>query len=129
MPRRKLVGLFIRFTILDQLLKVQTVKYADFTDKSPDDAEWRVNPQVKCNNVEMYSKYLSCHLCPSEAIELARNLLDKARLIIDEDLEDAAVHLWSDSKQTPDTLLCGIVPVVRRRVRKKRGSTATDNRP
>jgi hypothetical protein len=95
------------------------VKHAEFNAKSPDDAEWRLNPKVKCNAVEMNSKYLSCHLYPSEAIELARNLLEKAKLIIDEGVEDAAVHLWSDAQQTPDTLLCGIRPVVRKRGRKK----------
>ena len=97
------------------------MKYADFNAKSPDDAGWRLNPQVKCNAVEMRSKYLSCHLSPSEAIELARNLLDKAKVIIDKDLEDAAVELWSDA-QTPNTLLCGIWPVARKGRRKKRVS-------
>jgi hypothetical protein len=98
------------------------VKYADFNAKSPDDAAWRLNPQVKCSAVEVSSKYLSCHLSPSEAIALARNLLDKAKLIIDEDLEDAAVHLWSDVVQTPNTLLCGTMPVARKGRKHKRAS-------
>jgi hypothetical protein len=40
-------------------------------------------------------------------MSLARNLLQKAQLILDEELEDAAVHVWNQGKDN-EKLYCGL---------------------
>lgn len=83
------------------------MKLSEFNAKQPIDANWRVNPAVKCNALYKSAKNLNCYLRASEAIQLARNLLEKAQLVLDENLDDAAVQLWSSGPDS-ERLLCGL---------------------
>ncbi len=65
------------------------------------------NPSVKCNAVYKKAGSLNCYLKTIQAIQLARNLLQKAQLILDEGLDDAVVQLWN-AGPTSETLSCGI---------------------
>jgi hypothetical protein len=65
------------------------------------------NPGVTCNALYKTEENFNCYLTPTQAIALARNLLQKAQLILDEKLEDAVVHLWNQGKQK-ERLSCGL---------------------
>jgi hypothetical protein len=65
------------------------------------------NPHVVCNALYKGEENVNCYLTPAQAIELARNLLQKAQLILDEKLEDAVVHLWNQGKAN-ERLYCGL---------------------
>jgi len=65
------------------------------------------NPVVRCNALWKKADNLNCLLTPPQAIALARNLLQKAQLILDENLEDAAVHVWNTGKDN-EKLRCGL---------------------
>jgi hypothetical protein len=65
------------------------------------------NPSVKCNALYKKAENINCLLTPTQAIALARNLLQKAQLIIDENLDDAAVHVWNQGKDN-EKLYCGL---------------------
>lgn len=64
------------------------------------------NPGVTCNTLYKSESSFNCYLTPVQAIALARNLLQKAQLILDEGIEDAAVHLWNTGKG--EKLSCGL---------------------
>ena len=49
----------------------------------------------------------NCYLTPIQAMNLAENLLMKARLIEQEGIDDAVVHLWNVG-QDNETLHCGL---------------------
>jgi len=53
------------------------------------------NPHVVCNALYKTGKNINYLLTPSQAIEHAQNILQKAQLILDHDLDDAAVHVWN----------------------------------
>ena len=53
------------------------------------------NPSVSSNALYKPAENFNCYLTASQAVELARHLLQKAQLILDHDLEDAVVHLWN----------------------------------
>ena len=53
------------------------------------------NPSVRCNALGKTAKSFNCYLKPSQAIEFARHLLQKAQLILDSSTEDAVVHVWN----------------------------------
>ncbi|MEX0977269.1 MAG: hypothetical protein WDZ48_00360 [Pirellulales bacterium] len=63
------------------------------------------NPKVKCNAQYTANDNWNCKLKANEAIQLARHLLKKAQLLVEEGLDDFSVHLWSTGS---DTLYCGI---------------------
>jgi hypothetical protein len=65
------------------------------------------NPVVACNALYKAEYNFNCYLTPAQAIALARTLLQKAQLILDEKLEDAAVHLWNKGKDN-EKLYCGL---------------------
>jgi hypothetical protein len=65
------------------------------------------NPVVACNALYKTEKNVNCYITPSQAIALARNLLQKAQLILDENLKDAVVHLWNQGKEN-ERLYCGL---------------------
>jgi hypothetical protein len=65
------------------------------------------NPSVKCNALYKKAENLNCLLTPAQAIALARNLLQKAQLILDEQLQDAAIHVWNTGKDN-EKLFCGL---------------------
>jgi hypothetical protein len=59
----------------------------------------------------------NCYLRPNEAIQLAIGILQKAQLILEENLDDAAVQLWSKGKSN-ETLYCGLT-IARKGPRRK----------
>ena len=65
------------------------------------------NPSVKCNSLNKTSESFNCYLTPAEAIALARNLLQKAQLIVELDLVDGVVHLWNVGASN-EKLSCGL---------------------
>jgi hypothetical protein len=65
------------------------------------------NPKVRCNMLSKTKESFNCYLIPSQAVGLARNLLQKAQLIVDEELKDAAVHLWNTGTEN-EYLRCGL---------------------
>ena len=65
------------------------------------------NPVVACNALYKAEENFNCYLTPVQAITLARNLLQKAQLILDEKLDDAVVHLWNKGTDN-EKLYCGL---------------------
>lgn len=65
------------------------------------------NPVVTCNALYKAVENFNCYLTVAQAITLARNLLQKAQLIVDEKLDDAVVHLWNKGKAN-EKLYCGL---------------------
>jgi hypothetical protein len=65
------------------------------------------NPVVACNALYKAEENFNCYLTPAQAISLARNLLQKAQLILDKNLEDAVVHMWNKGKSN-EKLYCGL---------------------
>lgn len=56
------------------------------------------NPGVKVNALYKSEKSINCYLTPTQAMELSEALLTKARLILEEGVDDAAVQLWSEGE-------------------------------
>jgi hypothetical protein len=80
------------------------------------------NPVVACNALYKAEANFNCYLTPVQAIALARNLLQKAQLILDEKLEDAVVHLWNkdqSNNKANERLYCGLT---KGRIGPRRGS-------
>jgi hypothetical protein len=75
------------------------------------------NPSVKCNAVYISKKSLNCYLTPSQAIEFAQRLLQKAQLILDNDIEDAVVQVWNTRPSY--AMNFGLIKAVKRHRRKK----------
>ena len=71
-------------------------------------AELKANPVVVPNALYKAEGSFNCYLTPGQAIALARNLLAKAQLILDEGLEDAAVQLWNKGESN-ERLYCGLI--------------------
>jgi hypothetical protein len=65
------------------------------------------NPVVGCNALYKAEENFNCYLPATQAIALARNLLQKAQLILDEKLDDAVVHLWNKGEAN-EKLYCGL---------------------
>jgi hypothetical protein len=65
------------------------------------------NPVVACNALYKAEENFNCYLTPAQAITLARNLLQKAQLILDKKLDDAVVHLWNKGEAN-EKLYCGL---------------------
>ena len=54
------------------------------------------NGKVKCDSLYKSKKSVNCHLKAEQAVQLARNLLEKAQLLIEEGCtNDFGVHVWS----------------------------------
>ena len=50
---------------------------------------------MACNALYKNANNFNCYLTPPQAIALAQHLVQKAQLILDENLADAAVQLWN----------------------------------
>ena len=55
------------------------------------------NLAMTCNALYKSAVTVNCYLTCTQAITLAQHLLFKAQAILDNGLEDAAVHLWNTS--------------------------------
>jgi hypothetical protein len=65
------------------------------------------NPVVKVNALYKKEGNFNCYLTVSQAMNLAQNLLMKARLIQEERIDDAVVHLWNTGRDS-EKLRCGL---------------------
>ncbi len=63
------------------------------------------DPGVKVNALYKSEKSINCYLTPTQAMELSEALLTKARLILEEGVDDAAVQLWVRGRITRSFLL------------------------
>ena len=80
---------------------------ADFLAQPDNSHSMQGNPVVECNALYKTNENLNCYLTASQAVTLARNLLQKAQLILDENLENAVVHVWNMGKEN-EKLYCGL---------------------
>ncbi len=83
------------------------MQLSDFLDDSANSHREQGNPVVVCNALYKAAGSFNCYLTPAQAIALARNLLQKAQLILDEELDDAIVHLWNKDEAN-EKLYCGL---------------------
>ena len=75
---------------------------------TPDNADKRQgNPTVKANALYKTENSFNCYLTVSQAMNLAENILMKARLILDEGISDAAVQLWNAGNS--EAISCGLI--------------------
>ena len=65
------------------------------------------NPAVEVNALYKTRENINCYLTATQAMNLAENLLMKARLIQEEGIDDAIVHLWNQGANN-ETLYCGL---------------------
>jgi hypothetical protein len=77
---------------------------------------------VSCNALSKTKSSINCNLTPSQAITLARHLLQKAQVILDERLDDAVVQLWIVGRNN-ERLSCGLTK--RRKGPRRRKKPAT----
>lgn len=96
----------------------------DYLAREGDADPARRNPGVTCNALSKTKTSFNCNLTPSQAITLARHLLHKAQVILDESLEDAVVQLWNVGPDS-ERLSCGLTRV-RKGARRKKKSVAPD---
>ena len=80
---------------------------SDFLDNKDNEHKKQGNPVVACNALWKAKGNFNCYLTTAQAIALARNLLQKAQLILDHNLEDAVVHLWNVGEDN-EKLHCGL---------------------
>jgi hypothetical protein len=84
-----------------------TMKLKDFLARAGNRHKEEGNPHVTCNALYKKANNFNCLLTPSQAIQHAQQLLQKAQLILDEGIEDAAVHVWCVGP-TSERLNCGL---------------------
>lgn len=65
------------------------------------------NPGVTCNALSKTEKSFNCNLTVAQAIALARHLLGKAQIIMDENINDAVVQLYNIGLDS-ERLSCGL---------------------
>lgn len=58
------------------------------------------NPCVVSNALYKTRQNFNCYLTPSQAIELARHLLAKAQIILDNDIQDTAIQVWNQGEHS-----------------------------
>lgn len=80
---------------------------AEFLADADNEHKRQGNPSVRCNALYKTKDNVNALLNPSQAIELAQHLLQKAQLIIDNQLDDAAVHLWNQGADN-ERFYCGL---------------------
>lgn len=78
---------------------------------------------VKCNAVYKAKANFNCYLTPAQAIEVAQNLLSKARILIDHQIEGAVVQLWNKGESS-ETLYFGLTNARKGPRRKAKAKTA-----
>jgi len=54
------------------------------------------NPSVLCNALYKKEGNLNCYLTAPQAVEFARHLLEKAQIIMENDITDGAVQVWNE---------------------------------
>lgn len=85
-----------------------SVQLSDFLAQADADHPARSNPVVACNALYKNATSFNCYLTPVEAITLAQHLTQKAQLILDEGLVDAAIQLWNKGAAS-ERLYCGLI--------------------
>jgi hypothetical protein len=83
------------------------VLFSDFLADKDNAHKEQGNPVVACNALYKAEENFNCYLTAAQAITLARNLLQKAQLNLDEKLEDAVVHVWNKGEAN-EKLYCGL---------------------
>ena len=96
--------------------------FDDFKAAKQSNPEWKHSPSVQCNAVYKKGVSVNCYLRPTEAIQLARNLLETAQLILELGIEGAAVQLWN-AGEANESLSCGIEKA-RKGARRRKKRTA-----
>jgi hypothetical protein len=76
------------------------------------------NPSVRCNALSKTRKSVNVYLKPVQAIEFARHLLQKAQLVLQENIEDAVVQVWNVGEDN-ESLSIGLTQARKGRRRKK----------
>lgn len=83
------------------------MKLADYEALKTNRDKKEGDAKVTCNAVYKTSNNVNVKLTPPQAIELAKGLLMKAQTIIEDGIDDAAVHVWNQGKDV-ETLYIGI---------------------
>lgn len=81
------------------------------------------NPHVACNALYKTRQNLNCYLTASQAIQLARHLLEKAQILIDEGIDDAVVQVWNQG-ETNERIYLGLTKARKGPRRQKKASKA-----
>lgn len=90
------------------------MKIADFLVQGPK----RDNPAVTCNALYKTAQNVNCYLTPSQAIQLARHLLQEAQCLLENDVTDGAVQVWNQGEMN-ERLYCGLIAARKGPRRKK----------
>jgi hypothetical protein len=64
------------------------------------------NPAVTANALYKTENSFNCYLTANQAINLAQNLLMKARLLLDGGISDGAVQIWNEGES--EVVRCGL---------------------
>ncbi len=83
------------------------MQVSDFKEVPDNEHFMQGQPVVRCNALYKSVDSFNCYLTAPQAIELARNLLMKAQLIVENSLEVGAVHVWNKGKRNGE-LRCGL---------------------
>lgn len=73
---------------------------AEFLSEESNPHSKHGNPHVNCNALYKTRTNINCYLTASQAIEHARHLLEKAQLLLDNDVEDGVVHVWNQGESS-----------------------------
>jgi hypothetical protein len=101
------------------------VQLSEFLSDADNPHSQAGNPGVACNALYKTKQNLNCYLTPTQAISLARHLLEKAQLLIDNEVEDAAVQLWNQGEQN-EKLYLGLVNARKGPRKKKKAVVVAD---
>lgn len=83
------------------------MQLSDFLADKQNPHKQQGNPSVACNALYKTKENFNGYLTASQAIDLARHVLQKAQLILDHDLKGAVVHLWNQGEDK-ETLYVGL---------------------
>ncbi|WP_144059883.1 hypothetical protein [Rhodopirellula sallentina] len=78
-----------------------------FQADEENDHKLQGNPKVQLNALYKTRDNINAQLTATQAIQLAQHLLQKAQIIIDNELSDATVHLWNQGSEN-ETFYCGL---------------------
>jgi hypothetical protein len=71
----------------------------EFLSNQENEHKRQGNPHVNCNALYKTRTNFNCYLTAGQAIELAGHLLQKAKLIVDHQIEGAVVQLWNEGER------------------------------
>ncbi len=94
------------------------MRLANFRAQAGNAESKQGDPVVVCNALYKSTQSFNCNITAAQAIALSRNLLLKAQLILDEDLEAAAVQMWNTGPAS-ENLYCGLIKARKGGRRKK----------